>query len=69
MAKCPVCGKEVDEGAARVQTGHTMHGAAEVDPSKGTRSFHDGKWYYFDSVECRGKFAVNPATYLEQAGT
>jgi YHS domain-containing protein len=69
MATCPVCGTEIDEAAARAQTGQTAHGASEVDPTKGTRSFHDGKWYYFDTLECRGKFVVNPETYLKSAGT
>jgi YHS domain-containing protein len=69
MAKCPVCGNAVDEAAARAQTGQTAHGASEVDPTKGTRGFHDGKWYYFDSIDCRNKFVASPATYLQQAGT
>jgi YHS domain-containing protein len=56
MAVCPVCGKEVDEAAVRATTGQTAFGAAEVDPTKGTRVFHDGKWIYFDSLECRNKF-------------
>ena len=44
MTNCPVCGREIDEAAARAETGQTAHGAAEVDPTKGTRSFHDGTW-------------------------
>ena len=48
MAKCPVCENEIDEAAARAETGQTAFGATEVDPAKGTRRFHDGKWYYFD---------------------
>ncbi|MBI3052516.1 MAG: hypothetical protein HYY77_00410 [Betaproteobacteria bacterium] len=56
MAQCPVCGKSIDEAAARATTGQTAFGAAEVDPAKGTRQFHDGKWYYFDTLECRSKF-------------
>jgi len=67
MTHCPVCGREIDEAAARVETGQTAHGAAEVDPSKGTRSFHDGTWYYFDTLACRSKFMVNPLTFLKQA--
>jgi YHS domain-containing protein len=68
MAKDPVCGKEIDEEAARAETGLTAHGASEVDPQKGTRSFYDGKWYYFCGLECRVKFLAGPNTYLEQAG-
>jgi YHS domain-containing protein len=68
MAQCLVCGNAVDEAAARATTGQTRHGASEVDPAKGTRQFHDGKWYYFDSLECRSKFMARPGTYLKQAG-
>ena len=56
MATCPVCGKTVDEAAAKATTGQTKYGAQEVDPSKGTRQFYDGKWVYFDSIQCRSKF-------------
>jgi YHS domain-containing protein len=68
MATCPVCENTVDEAAARAQSGQTEHGAFEVDPTKGTRQFHDGKWYYFDSLECRSKFMAHPDNYLKQAG-
>jgi YHS domain-containing protein len=69
MPKDPVCGREIDEAGARARTGQTVHGASEVDPNMGTRSFHNGKWYYFCSLECRTKFLASPNTYLEQAGT
>ncbi len=69
MAMCPVCGSEIDEAAARATTGQTAFGASEVDPQKGTRRFHDGKWYYFDTLTCRSRFMTSPETYLEQAGT
>jgi YHS domain-containing protein len=69
MADCPVCGNAVDEVAARAKTGQTAHGAREVDPAKGTRQFHGGKWVYFDSLECRSKFMARPDTYLKQAGS
>jgi len=65
MAQCPVCKVEIDETAARAETGRTAHGAAEVDPELGTRRFHDGKWYYFDTLDCRTKFMASPDTYLE----
>lgn len=63
MAQCPVCGNTVDEEAARATTGFTAHGASEMDPAKGTRQFHNGTWYYFDSLECRSKFLANPGNY------
>ncbi len=68
MAKDRVCGKEIDEAAARAQTGQTLHGASEVDPQQGTRSFYDGHWYYFCGLECRTRFLANPNSFLEQAG-
>ena len=69
MATCSVCGTEVDEAAARATTGQTTFGAAEVDPEKGTRRFHDGKWYYFDTLDCRSRFMVTPETYIGEAGS
>jgi len=56
MAKCPTCGAEVDEAAVKATTSQTAFGAQEVDPSKGTRQFHEGAWYYFDRLECRTRF-------------
>ena len=69
MAKDPVCGKEIDEAEARQQTGQTRFGAAEVDPEKGTRRFHDGTWFYFCGLECRSKFMASPDSYLEAKGS
>ena len=66
MPTDPVCGKEIDEVEARAQTGTTSHGAIEVDPQQGTRSFHDGTWYYFCGLGCRTKFLASPASYLEK---
>ncbi len=63
MPKDPVCGKEIDESGARASTGQTAYGASEVDPDMGTRSFHDGQWYYFCSLDCRTKFLASPAAY------
>ena len=69
MAKDPVCGKEIDEAEARAQTGQTMHGASEVDPQQGTRSFYNGLWYYFCGLDCRTKFLATLLAYLEQTGS
>ena len=44
----------------------TAHGANEVEPSEGTRRFHDGKWYYFTSMECRSLFMANPDKYISE---
>jgi YHS domain-containing protein len=65
MPKDPVCGKEIDEAGARASTGQTSFGASEVDPNMGTRSFHNGEWYYFCSLGCRTKFLATPNTYME----
>jgi YHS domain-containing protein len=66
MIKDPVCGKELDEETVRSIRGQTEHGANEVDPAMGTRRFHDGKWYYFDSVDCRFRFMANPSAYISK---
>ena len=63
MPKDPVCGTEIDELGARASTGQTAPGAAEVAPHMGTRSFHNGQWYYFCSQDCRTKFLASPNTY------
>jgi YHS domain-containing protein len=68
MAQCPVCGRGIDEEAARATTGQTKHGASEVDPARGTRQFHDGRWYYFDTLGCRSKFMASPDRYLKPTG-
>ena len=66
MPSDPVCGVDIDEAAARAETGQTRHGAAEVDPTQGTRSFYNGAWYYFCSLDCRTKFLASPDSYLNQ---
>jgi YHS domain-containing protein len=64
VAKDPVCGKEIDPAQVQAQSGTTMYGAPEVDPKRGTRGFHDGRWYYFCSLECRSKFLASPQVYV-----
>ena len=66
--KCLVCGKAIDLEGAESKTGETAHGAKEIDPSKGTRQFHDGDWYYFDTLNCRSKFTISPQRYLIPKG-
>ena len=65
MAKDPVCGREIDEAAAREGVGRTSQGTPVVDPEKGTRRFHEGKWYTFCSMDCRSKFMANPNQYMQ----
>ncbi len=64
MATCLVCNANVDEDAARAESGQTVVGATEVDPTKGTRRFHEGTWYYFDTMGCRSQFMASPDTYI-----
>lgn len=62
--QCIVCGKEINISSADDKTGETAFGAREVDPSQGTRQFHEGEWIYFDTLNCRTKFMINPKKYL-----
>ncbi|NQW22158.1 MAG: hypothetical protein HQ475_01790 [SAR202 cluster bacterium] len=63
MAKDVVCGKEINEDQARAETSQTMHGASEVDPTQGTRIFHNGSWMYFCGLDCRTKFLASPDSF------
>lgn len=67
MAIDIVCGKEVAEGGVDSKVGSVMAGAAETDPTKGTKSFYNGKWYYFDSMACRQRFLATPDEVLAKA--
>ena len=53
MAKCLVCGKEVDE-KNWLATG-------------GDKMMHEGEHYYFCGLVCRQKFANNKDKYLEES--
>jgi YHS domain-containing protein len=68
MMKCLVCNKPIDIDGAENKTGETAFGAKEIDPTKGTRQFHEGEWYYFDTLNCRTKFTVSPQRYLVRKG-
>ncbi len=62
---CPVCKTVISEDSARATTGQTMHGANEVDPNAGTRSFFNGEWYYFCTLQCRTRFLTAPNSFIE----
>ena len=62
---CPVCRTVINTDSARATTGQTMYGANEVDPNAGTRSFFNGEWYYFCTLQCRTMFLTAPNTYIE----
>jgi YHS domain-containing protein len=64
MQSCQVCGNPVTESIEQ-ETGRTMSGAKEIDPTAGTKRFWDGQWYYFDTLACRAKFESSPNSYLE----
>ena len=64
VVKDPVCGREVDTDAINSHVDRTTSGAPESDPSKGTKRFHEGVWYYFDSLACRMRFVSNPDEYI-----
>lgn len=64
IVKDPVCGSDVDTDAVNSAVGSTTSGAPESDPAKGTKRFHEGEWYYFDSLACRMKFVSNPEAYV-----
>lgn len=64
IVKDPVCGRELDIDAMNKQVGTVPGGAPEVDPTKGTRRFHGGKWYYFCTLDCRNKFIAAPTQYV-----
>ena len=63
IVKDLVCGRELDTSEMNQAVGTVPGGAPEVDPSKGTRRFHEGQWYYFCSLNCRSKFMASSETY------
>ena len=64
IVKDPVCGRDVDTDAINSHVDQTTSGAPESDPSKGTKRFHEGTWYYFDSLACRMRFVSNPDEFV-----
>ncbi len=67
IVKDPVCGREINTDELETVVGAIDAGAPEIDPARGTKRFHEGKWYYFDSLECRMKFVSNPEEYTKGA--
>ncbi len=63
-----VCGKDVSPEAIRRVVGQAASGAAETDPTAGTKRFYNGRWYYFCSLACRHRFLATPDEYIEKAG-
>lgn len=67
MAVDIVCGKEVADSAVNESVGSVRGGANETDPSQGTKRFHEGRWYYFCSLQCRQQFVAKPDEVIAQA--
>jgi YHS domain-containing protein len=67
MAVDMVCGKEVDTAAVNAAVGQIQAGAPETDPEAGTKSFYEGRWYYFCSMACRHRFVATPDEFLKKA--
>jgi YHS domain-containing protein len=65
IVKDLVCGRDVDAGAVDGGVSQVAAGAPETDPSAGTKRYHEGKWYYFHSMECRMKFMTEPDRFLD----
>jgi YHS domain-containing protein len=68
MALDIVCGKEMDVAMINARVGQIQAGAPETDPTKGTKSFYEGKWYYFCSMACRHRFVATPDEFLSKQG-
>jgi YHS domain-containing protein len=66
IVKDPVCGRDVDTDAMERPVSAIDAGAPEIDPTKGTKRFHDGQWYYFHDLACRMKFVSSPEQYLSK---
>ena len=64
IVKDPVCQRELDTDAIDAHVSSSSSGAPETDPSRGTKRFHEGEWYYFHSLDCRMKFISAPERYL-----
>jgi len=62
-ARCQVCGSEIAQSMEDA-VGQTSSGANEIDPTKGTKRFWDGRWYYFDSLACRSRFEASPDEFV-----
>jgi YHS domain-containing protein len=68
MALDIVCGKEVDQAAVNAAVGQVQAGAPETDPATGTKSFYEGRWYYFCSMACRHRFLATPDEFIKKSG-
>ena len=65
MPQCRICGKDVSE-TLDTPVGKTVAGTPELDPTRGTKRYWDGVWYYFDSLACRSRFDSAPANYTTE---
>ncbi len=67
MAKAtdPVSGIEIDIDEVDRTVGKTVSGAGQTDPSKGTKYFYNGQWYYFANLDSRVRFMAEPEKYVQ----
>lgn len=65
MAKVqdPVSGDDVDKEEVDRAVSETVSGAGQSDPSKGTKYFYNGQWYYFSTLDSRVRFMAEPEKY------
>jgi len=64
IVKDLVCGVDIDTDSINEPVAADSSGAPRTDPTKGTKRFHEGEWYYFHNLDCRMKFISAPQAYL-----
>ena len=62
MPQCAVCSTDISE-EIDTPVGKTVVGTPEIDPSRGTKRYWDGVWYYFCGLVCRSLFDSAPGDY------
>ena len=65
MPQCAVCTMDISE-EIDTPVGKTVVGTPELDPTRGTKRYWDGVWYYFCSLVCRSRFDSVPSDYTVQ---
>ena len=63
MASCAVCAMHVTD-ELDTPVGETMAGSPELDPTRGTKRYWEGVWYYFCGLVCRSRFDSRPSDYM-----
>lgn len=63
MPQCAVCNRHVSE-ELDIPVGMTVAGSPELDPTRGTKRYWEGVWYYFCGLVCRSKFDSTPSEFI-----